>query len=728
MRIVHLAEAREEAEFGAKAARLGDAIRAGLPVPHGVALAWREVEAIASGGQTEGLADLFAAVEPPLAVRSSAVGEDGVGASFAGQHATVLNVCSEGGLLAAIQRVAESARAPQALAYRERLQIDGTPRMGVVVQHLVQSDCAGVLFTIDPLSGKAERVIEAAWGLGEVVVAGLVTPDRYRLDSKGVLLEQSAGEKDVAIRSEAGGGVKEVASPAHEVHALCLNDRRLASLSELATHCEEYGDGPQDIEWAFEGETLHLLQWRPITRSPKPRDVAERGSPVEPKLDQAAPLASLGLREMLALQLSVALVPLNSTMLAAALPEIARDFSVSASLLTLSLVTSYLLVALALQTSAGKLSDGLGHARALLIGQVLFGAASLLGFAGRALPTLIAARILMAIGGALMIPSAMATIRARVSEVSRPAALGALTVAVGAATAAGPVVGGELVTRFGWGSLFLVNVPLVAAAALLRGRAEKLDRRPLPSFDVLGAVLLGASLALLALAARPGPHRFIFIGVGLLVLLGFWAWERKTSEPLLDFGLFSLRPFVAGSSLVALQNLAVYSLLFELPIVFSRVLGQGAQHAGRTLLALTLSMIVFSLLGGRLARRWGERTTAVLGCLVSLLGMAMLGFLPLAWTALALVAVGAGSGLASPSAQASAINVVPTEKSGVAVGVGTTMRYLGGVVGIAIVTALVDGGEILSRHRLGVLAFSTALVLATLCAAALPRRSRALSQ
>jgi MFS family permease len=325
------------------------------------------------------------------------------------------------------------------------------------------------------------------------------------------------------------------------------------------------------------------------------------------------------------------------------------------------------------------------------------------------------------------VPSAMATIRAHVSERSRPAALGALTMAVGVATAAGPLVGGELVTRFGWGSLFLVNVPVVAAAAVLRGRGQDPETRPLPSFDALGAALLGMGLALLALGARPGPLRLVFLAGGLLALAGFWFLERKVSEPLLDFGLFSLRPFWAGSSLVALQNLAVYSLLFELPIVISRELGQGAQRAGRTLLALTLSMIVFSLVGGRLARRWGERGTAVLGCIVSLLGMAMLGILPLSWAALPLVAIGAGSGLSSPSAQASAINVVPTEKSGMAVGVGTTMRYLGGVVGIAIVTALVDGGELLSRHRLGIIAFSAALMLATLCAAALPRRVRTLA-
>lgn len=727
MRIVPLAEVREEASFGAKAARLGDAIRAGLPVPPGVALDWRDVEAIASGREPARVSDLFAAVAPPLAVRSSAVGEDGADASFAGQHATVLNVCSEAELLLAIQRVAESARAAQALAYRARLRIEGTPRMGVVVQHLVQADCAGVMFTIDPLTGRAERLIEAAWGLGEVVVAGLVTPDRYRLDDQGVLLEQHAGEKDIAIRSQSAGGVEEVEVPENEVHALCLDRRRLKGLAELATRCEAYASEPQDIEWAFEGETLHLLQWRPITRARAAREPSERVSPTAPAAEKGPLRASLGARGMLALQLSVALVPLNSTMLAAALPDIARDFAVSPSLLTLSLVTSYLLVALSLQTSAGKLSDGLGHARALFIGQILFGAASLLGYAGRALPVLICARIVMAMGGALMIPSAMATIRGQVSETARPAALGALTMAVGVATAAGPVVGGELVSRFGWGSLFLVNVPVVAAAALMRGGQGAAESRRLPSFDVLGACLLGASLSLLALGARSGPHRLVFVGTGLLTLACFWLWERKAAEPLLDFALFSLRPFLAGSSIVALQNLAVYSLLFELPIVMSRALRQGAQNAGRTLLALTLSMIVCSLLGGRLARRWGERGTAVFGCLVSLLGMTLLALLPLSWAALALVAIGAGSGLSSPSAQASALNVVPAEMSGMAVGVGTTMRYLGGVVGIAIVTALIDGGEILSRHRLGVIAFSAALLLATLFAVTLPRRSRTLA-
>jgi pyruvate,water dikinase len=266
VKIVALSEASDEREFGAKAARLGTAIRAGLPVPPGVALDWALVDSIASGGELGRTAEILAAVAPPVAVRSSAVGEDGANASFAGQHATVLNVRSEQGLLAAIRRVAASARAPEAIAYRRRMGIEGEPRMGIVVQQLVRAECAGVLFTKNPVTGKDERVIEAAWGLGEVVVAGLVTPDRYRLDRKGVVLEQTAGEKDIAIRPSPGEGVEEIAGEARDVYALCLDRKRLDRLVELAERCESYANCHQDLEWAFEGDSLHLLQWRPITR------------------------------------------------------------------------------------------------------------------------------------------------------------------------------------------------------------------------------------------------------------------------------------------------------------------------------------------------------------------------------------------------------------------------------------------------------------------------------
>jgi pyruvate,water dikinase len=211
--------------------------------------------------------EAFAALGGPVAVRSSAIGEDGASASFAGQHATVLGVICGQTLVAAIKKVRESAHAPSAIAYRKRLGLDGTPRMGVVVQRLVDADKAGVLFTKNPMTGADERVIEASWGLGEAVVAGLVTPDRYRVTRDGRILERAAGDKDLAIRLRADGGTHEVEVDAERAAVLCLADADLAALHQLALRCEGHAKAPIDLEFAFVGETLYLLQQRAITRA-----------------------------------------------------------------------------------------------------------------------------------------------------------------------------------------------------------------------------------------------------------------------------------------------------------------------------------------------------------------------------------------------------------------------------------------------------------------------------
>ncbi len=270
MSAIWLNEVEDDSAHGGKAAQLGAALRAGLPVPPGFALAHEHVDELAGGAAEHApshIAEAFASLGGPVAVRSSAIGEDGAGASFAGQHATVLGVSCPRSLLAAIRKVRESAHAPSALAYRKRLGLDGAPRMGVVVQKLVDADKAGVLFTRNPMSGADERVIEAAWGLGEIVVAGLVTPDRYRIARDGRVLERAAGEKDIAIRRRPDGGTHETTVEEHLVNALCLDDAELRSLHELALRCEAYVAGPQDLEFAFAAGTLYLLQRRAITRS-----------------------------------------------------------------------------------------------------------------------------------------------------------------------------------------------------------------------------------------------------------------------------------------------------------------------------------------------------------------------------------------------------------------------------------------------------------------------------
>ena len=272
MKPAALTEELEESLFGGKAAQLAAAMRAGLPVPAGVALPYEFVDAVAADERDakQQLAAVFRTLGAPLVARSSAVGEDSEQASFAGQHLTQLNLCSEPELVDAVSAIWRSARSPSAFAYRERLQLPSEPRMDVVIQELVDADSAGVLFSRNPVNGSDELVIEAAWGLGESVVAGLVIPDRFTLRRDGTVAERIAGLKDVAIRIDPEGGTSSTHVPEGLTRVLCIDDAQLAALHALALRCDEVFGGSHDIEWAFAGGRLYLLQRRALTAIPSP--------------------------------------------------------------------------------------------------------------------------------------------------------------------------------------------------------------------------------------------------------------------------------------------------------------------------------------------------------------------------------------------------------------------------------------------------------------------------
>lgn len=269
MTIASLGQRLDPDRYGGKAAELARAVGAGLPVPRGAALSVELVDAVAAGDRaaTAEIDRRWPLVRPPLAVRSSAVGEDSSEASFAGQHLTCLNVRSATGLTEALSAIWGSAHSASALAYRHRLGLSRTPRIAAVVQELIEPESAGVLFTQNPIDGADELVVEAAWGLGEAVVAGLVTPDRFRIARDGTVLERVAGEKDLAIVPAPEGGTRQVAVTGGRVGALCLDDGRLAELARLAQRCRPVFGGARDLEWAFAGEALHLLQCRAVTRA-----------------------------------------------------------------------------------------------------------------------------------------------------------------------------------------------------------------------------------------------------------------------------------------------------------------------------------------------------------------------------------------------------------------------------------------------------------------------------
>ena len=209
-----------------------------------------------------------------MAVRSSAVDEDGADASFAGQHLTLLNVPSVDDLSAAIRQIWWSANSDSVSPYRKRVGLFDRPSVGVVVQSLLAPDSAGVMFTQNPVNGADERIIEAAWGLGEVVVAGRVIPDTFRLDRSGEVLERTPGVKKVAIRAVPDGGTVEEEVAPELVESLCLDDDQLADLNALATLCEEIYGRSRDIEWAYADGRIYLLQCRAVTRDGSPRPTA----------------------------------------------------------------------------------------------------------------------------------------------------------------------------------------------------------------------------------------------------------------------------------------------------------------------------------------------------------------------------------------------------------------------------------------------------------------------
>ncbi len=268
-RVVPLAKALEEAIFGSKAVGLGQAIRDGLPVPPGVALSGAIVEAVAAGDE-RAIEDVTKWVRPlggPLAVRSSAADEDGADASFAGQHLTLLNVLSADDISNALSEIWWSANSDSAITYRQRVGLFSRPSVGVVVQALLNPETAGVMFTQNPVTGDHERVIEASWGLGEAVVAGIVIPDHYRVDRLGQVLERTPGYKKIAIRGVPTGGTVEEKLAPEFVERLCLDDVQVQQLHRLAGRCEEIYGTARDIEWAIAGGTLYLLQCRAITRA-----------------------------------------------------------------------------------------------------------------------------------------------------------------------------------------------------------------------------------------------------------------------------------------------------------------------------------------------------------------------------------------------------------------------------------------------------------------------------
>nr|WP_157034144.1 PEP/pyruvate-binding domain-containing protein [Sphingomonas sp. Y57] len=257
--------------IGNKAASLTELIQAGLDVPDGFCIPvdyyrdWRETGDMPPDARAS-ILQAFAGLRAPVAVRSSSPAEDRADASFAGQYETILGVRTPDQLIEAVIACWASASSTAATAYRIE---HGTPTdaaMAVLVQELVPASAAGVLFTMHPVSDRIDQVVlNANFGLGDSVVSGRAEPDTFVLDkASGAVIEALIGSKRITT-TQVANGVEDLPTPVQMQGQPSLSAAQLRQLADVARALEAHYDQPIDAEWAFEDDTLRMLQARPIT-------------------------------------------------------------------------------------------------------------------------------------------------------------------------------------------------------------------------------------------------------------------------------------------------------------------------------------------------------------------------------------------------------------------------------------------------------------------------------
>jgi EmrB/QacA subfamily drug resistance transporter len=433
-----------------------------------------------------------------------------------------------------------------------------------------------------------------------------------------------------------------------------------------------------------------------------------------------------------AVALSAMLAPLNSTMIAVALPHLTSDLGTSA-FASAWLVTTYLIIMAVLQPVAGKLGDRFGRRRLMLGGVAGFGLASLGAACATGLPMLVALRALQAVAGALAFPNGVALLRESIPAERRAGRSGLVGAAVAGAGAVGPALGGLLVGLAGWRAIFVANLILVIPALLLGWHAIPSDavqriRRP---FDLLGALLLALLLIGVVALLMPGqasPPTLWVGGAGVVLgLARFVPQEQRQPDPALQPRLFRHPTFAAANAAVGLSNLAMYVILLALPIYLGQQDGLRAPwdsaQIGLALALLSTGSVALAPIGGRLADRFGRRWPTVGGMALLALGLLPLafGWASSAWVLLGgLALAGAGLGLGSAGLQISAVEVAARGESGMAAGVFSTSRYLGSIVGSSLMARMLapTGGGF---GAVAALAFGAALA-ATLSVLALADR------
>ena len=422
------------------------------------------------------------------------------------------------------------------------------------------------------------------------------------------------------------------------------------------------------------------------------------------RVQDSDPLASAAERRtfrfiLFGVALGTMLAPLNTTLVALALPDIGGEFDAGLDAVTWT-ITAYVIAMAVVQPIGGKVGDLYGRRRLFLFSMMGFGVASVLAALSVDLTMLLVTRVVQALTAAMMLPTGAALVRQVFPIERRAAAFGVVGAAAGLAAGIGPVVGGGILALGGWRAMFWMNVPVVLLGLVVAYRffppAAKRGERP--PFDLAGAVLLGGAMIAfaMALSLAGGVPLGLTAGLGgaaaaLLVL--FAVNEHRVVEPLTDPRLLGNRYFLGPTGTILFSTIALYAIILVAPLLLKVVQERGSAETGLIMAALSAPVFVFARVGGRLADRFGRRRPAMAGGVLQTAGAALLLILDLdasAWPVVAgLLLMGMGLSLQIPASQTAAVEAVEERDAGMASGVYSMGRYIGSLVGAAALAALI---------------------------------------
>ncbi|WP_405906876.1 MFS transporter [Streptomyces sp. NBC_00828] len=403
-----------------------------------------------------------------------------------------------------------------------------------------------------------------------------------------------------------------------------------------------------------------------------------------------------------ALVASMLVLGFDMTILNVALPTMARDLGASTGEQQW-MADAYVVVFASLMLPAGLLGDRFGRRRMLITGLGIFLAGSLVGALVDDVTPVIVARAVMGIGGALVMPLAMAVLPTLFAPDERTKAVGAVSAASALGMPLGPIIGGWLLDHFWWGSVFLVNVPMAAIgiAACVFLLPETRDPAA-PKVDAVSTAYTAAGLSILIYAIIEAPHRgwgdplilALFAASALLITL-LVVRERRSPRPMLDLSLLAQRGFLLNTLAATLVLFVLSGLLFVLPQYLQAVLGYDAFATGVRLLPMMGGLLVAARGAEPLIRRFGARAVISAG-LVALAFAAILGSRTTVddgygFTALWLSIAGLGFGFAVVPAMSAALGALPRDRAGSGSGLLMTVRQVGSAIGIALLGSLLAG-------------------------------------